>query len=89
MKRESFEHEKEERAVVQEIPPPQGGPPDLPNAVCEVGKYCEVDVASMIKEMVVAPYAEDWYVELVGSVSELYGLKAPVRKSGLSDGPVF
>ena len=43
----------------------------------------------MIKEVVVAPYAEDWFVKLVASVSELYGLKAPVRKSGLSDGPVF
>ena len=89
MKRKCFEREKEVRAVVREIPPPQGGLPDLSNAVCEVGKYCEVDVASMIKEVVVAPYAEDWFVKLVASVSELYGLKAPVRKSGLSDEPVF
>ena len=89
MKRKGFKHEKEERAVVQEIPPSQGDLPDLSNAVYDVGKYCEVDVASMIKEVVVAPCAEDWYVELVGSVSELYGLEAPVRRPRLSADPVF
>ena len=88
-KRKSFEHEKEVRAIVLEPPPSQGGSRDLSNAVYQIGKYCEVNVASMIKEVVLAPYAEDWFVELVGSISELYGLKAPVRKSSLSDAPVF
>lgn len=89
-KRKSFEHEKEVRAIALESPlPSQGSSCDLSSAFHEVGKYCEVNVASMIKEVVVAPYAEDWFVELVGSVSELYELKAPVRKSSLSAGPVF
>lgn len=74
-KRNSFEHEREVRAIsVADDPAPDGA-------------YREVNVERLIGEVVVAPQSEHWFVELVQSVMARYGSAAPVRRSTLADPP--
>ena len=81
-KRMSFEHEREVRALVLRVPSE-----DWP--IEARGRYCEVDLAELIGEIVVAPFAEDWFFDLVHSVAGRYGLGERVRASTLSDDPTF
>ena len=90
-KRKSFEHEREVRAIMLEIPP-SGGEGFVVGAVpsvYEVGAYHEVDTSMLIKEVLVPPYAEDWFTELVRATAETFKLGAPVRKSSLAVQPVW
>ena len=76
-KRKSFQHEQEVRAVVR-----HGG------NYTGVGFYVEVDLRVLVSEIVVAPFAETWFFELVSTLAKRYGLTQAV-KSGLSGKPVF
>ena len=80
-KRVSFEHEREVRALFL-----RDAPEDEPS---ETGCYCPVDLAKLVGEIVVAPFAEDWFLDLVRSLAERYGLGDRVRSSTLSDAPTF
>lgn len=98
-KRKSFEHESEVRAVNVDLPiPPFLEDPDLPwepttldlsKPTYETGAYRDVDISRLIHEVIVAPYADYWFVELVKSVAFRYGLQAPIRKSSLADEPTW
>ena len=91
-KRKSFEYEKEVRALFQRFPSVadvNAGPHDSPLEVCDVGIYIHVNLAELIKEVVVAPSAGDWFLELVGSVAHRYGLEVPIKRSLLADEPVW
>ena len=78
-KRKSFEHEHEVRAINLDLPlaPDFGdldgpsGPKaiDLSIATYEIGTYREVDLSRLINEVIVGPYASDWFTELVQSVT--------------------
>ena len=57
--------------------------------VYDIGKYFEVNLSFLIKEVIVAPYADNWFLELVKSVATRYDLKAPANKSGLTEEPVW
>lgn len=83
-KRKSFEHECEVRAIAW-----RDDEHHLYDDIDDIGKYSEVDIASLVKEVIVAPYAQDWFLELVVSVSKRYGLEALVRRSSLADEPNF
>ena len=83
-KRKSFEHEDEVRGIIQDIP--DGFPVDF-SPVYDAGNYYEVDLSILIHDVVVAPYAQDWLVELVQSVAARYNLEAPVNKSKLGEPP--
>ena len=87
-KRKSFEHETEVRAIIQDIPMNDGGL-DLSRDAHAVGTYVDVRVSQLIKEVVVAPYAEDWFLDLVQSISQMYGMLAPVYRSALGEAPVW
>ena len=78
-KRESFEPEREVRAIV-----PSGANPLAENAP---GAYYEVDPSILIEKVFVAPYAEDWLMELVQSVVKRHGLNASVCRSALAAKP--
>ena len=89
-KRQSFEHEKEVRALNYLILgegwhryEPGTQPP------FEVGTYLAVDIPTMIQEVVVAPYAPDWFTELVRSTAGRHHLRAPVTLSSLADDPMW
>jgi hypothetical protein len=77
-KRISFQHEQEVRAVYFETP-----------AEDATGGYCKVDLLKLVEEIVVAPFAEDWFVDLVRSPAERHGIGDRVRSSTLSDAPTF
>lgn len=77
-KRISFQHEQEVRALYVGIP-----------AEDATGGYCEVDLLRLVAEIVVAPFAEDWFVDLVRSLAERRGIGDRVRPSTLSDAPTF
>ena len=77
-KRISFQHEREVRAVYFCIPAEDAS-----------GGYCEVDIPRLVEEIVVAPFAEDWFVDLVRSLGKRYGIGDRVRPSSLSDAPTF
>ena len=87
-KRTSFEYEHEVRAVTMNVPS-QDGAVDLSTDICDTGLYYDVDIALLVEEVVVAPHAEDWFVELVQSVAARYNLKVPVRRSSLADAPTW
>ena len=88
-KRLSFSHEREVRAV--HIDMPEGSYKrdlsDFPTGF-DVGIYYKVDLSLLIQEIIVAPYADDWFLELVKSVLARYELEVPVNKSNLAIPPV-
>ena len=88
-KRKSFEHEREVRAIIRK--PYRANNQIIADGpdICDVGIYCGVDVHTLIKEVFVPPYAEDWFAELVQATAETYGLQAPVKRSALSALPVW
>ena len=87
-KRKSFEHEREVRALTQKIPS-RDGQTDLTHDVYDFGAYYEVDLSCLIEEVVVAPYAPRWFLELVRSVAKKYDLQASVHKSSLAEDPIW
>ena len=90
-KRKSFEHEREVRAIILEMPPSgdDGFIIGRQPPVYEIGAYHEVDTSILIKEVLVPPYAEDWFTELVQATAETFKLGALVRKSSLAVQPVW
>ncbi len=91
-KRKHFEYEKEVRALFQRIPSVadvNAGPHESPLEVCDVGIYVDVNLTELIKEVVVAPSAGDWFRELVESVARGHGLEVPIRRSLLADEPIW
>ena len=66
-----------------------GGKVDLSKDLCAVGKYQQVNVSTLVKQVVISPYAQDWFGELVASVARRYGLEVPVGKSALAEPPTW
>ena len=87
-KRRSFEHEREVRAITRNIPA-SGASLDTPQETGATGSYFAVDLSLLIEEVIVAPYADSWFLELVQAVAARYGLTASVSRSGLSESPVW
>lgn len=87
-KRKSFEHEKEVRAVIQELPITDKG--------IEVGKpnnqpgiKIPVLLNNLIVGIHVAPTAPTWLADIVAEVSAKYNVSASVKQSNLYSEPVF
>ena len=76
-KRESFEHEREVRAVVLTIPT-KDGKVDTSQEMSDIGNYYGVDLSLLVQEVIVAPYAPEWFLALIKSVAARYNLDAPV-----------
>ena len=96
-KRKSSEHETEVRVINIDLPLPSGifdsdipfEPLDLSRAKHNVGSYRNVDLSTLVNELIVAPYSEDWFIELVCSVAARYALDVPVMRSSLADIPTW
>jgi hypothetical protein len=92
-KRMSFAHEQEARfwhwdgeLFVQrsnQDDAPANQLPVLP------GKNIRVDLDKLIERVHVAPTTPTWFLELVKSVLDKYGLQKEVMRSSLDDGPVM
>ena len=79
-KRQDFKHEQEVRAIILKILT-SGKRADFSQDICDIGKYYEVDLSLLIQEVIVAPLAQDWFLQLVESITDRYNLGAPVIKS--------
>ena len=55
--------------------------------IWKVGKWLKVDVNTLIREVIISPYAGTWLTETVESVVRRYGFTFPVSRSGLLDLP--
>jgi hypothetical protein len=86
-KRKSFEHEREVRAVIQDLPETKGDKLGIENA--DLGMNMEVDVDDLVENVYVAPTSPLWYRDLVQEVMERYDIVRPVIRSSLDDQPVY
>jgi hypothetical protein len=93
-KRKSFEHERELRAVMQELPSkadPDGKTDSvidrIPNG--EEGRGVSVQLPDIIERVYIAPTSPAWFQEIVRSVTAKYKLDAPVEQSALDRLPEF
>ncbi len=97
-KRKEYEHEQEVRLVVDIDPFVMDalnnqtvdsfleiGLPDI----CDIGMLFNIDVDTLIDEVIVSPYAENWITETVRSVVDKYGFNFRVNPSTLLDSPAL
>jgi hypothetical protein len=89
VKRLSFAHEREVRAVISSIfhTPPQTT--KLPPDPVPSGISLDVDIDLLIEDVFVAPRTEDWVRDAIQSILENFGLNRIVQDSSLSGSPVF
>ena len=87
-KRKSFMHEQEVRAISD-----RGSPQDEVYQKLRdkdlTGVYYEVDLSLLIKKVIVAPFAPDYFLELVKSVTKRYNFNFPIVKSTQADDPTW
>ena len=88
-KRKSFEYEREVRAITMNAVPHDTERLGTSAEWTGAGIYCQVNLDLLIEEVIVAPQAEDWFVDLVQSVVKRYGLKAHVTRSDLASSPPY
>lgn len=48
------------------------------------GKYITVNLNELIDEIILSPYAEDWYIELIKDVCVKFGINKEIKKSELA-----
>jgi hypothetical protein len=76
-KRNSFEHEKEFRALINEH--------DTNDAI----KQVKVNARDLIKMVYVCPKAPSWFYEIVVDVVKQYGVGVPIEKSAMYTRPTY
>ena len=85
-KRKSFEHEKELRAIISNIPNDKG----TDNSLIESpGFNLPVDIESLIEEVYVSPSSSKWFRQLVKSVTKKFGVELEIQNSRLDETPVY
>ncbi len=87
-KRQSFQHEQELRAVIQEAPT-RDGKLDLSNPPTGTGELVPVALESLLREVIVAPTAPGWFRDLTKAITIRYGINTMVNQSQLDEAPVF
>jgi hypothetical protein len=87
-KRKSFEHERELRAVIQDLPS-KDGKLNLSKPLFDDGIYVSVDLNTLIDKIYLAPTCCKWLHELAKSVTKKYELDKEVLQSSLDDVPVY
>jgi hypothetical protein len=93
-KRKSFEHERELRALIQDLPTkpdPRGSAIGVFNYVPNpnTGRVVPVKVPELVEKVYVAPAAPAWFHHLVTSITAKYALDVPVEQSALDQIPEF
>jgi hypothetical protein len=81
VKRRSFEHEREVRALVS------GSFSESDNTPS--GLSIEVDLPRLIERVYVAPGSPDWLLALVENVTHRFGLGIPIVRSSLDEQPLY
>jgi Protein of unknown function (DUF2971) len=92
-KRRSFEHENEIRALVYTV--------RRDGEICYIDKnqvlqnheftndgiYVPISLNILIEKIYVSPKSSKWFLDLVKSISKMYGLNKEIIRSNLYDGP--
>ncbi|OAQ54845.1 hypothetical protein HTG_04560 [Natrinema mahii] len=78
-KRQSFNHEKEYRVVVQNQEQMEKS---------SSGEYIDCKLGELVHEVYVHPSAAGWFCDLVERVTSDYGLDVAVKQSSLFDDPI-
>lgn len=76
-KRKSFEHEREVRALL------------LDDECQDRGKLVPCNLEVLIEEVSVSPKAPPWFIHLLNSVNDKYGIAVKVSPSELTEDPFF
>lgn len=84
-KRESFEHEREVRVVLQDGKHGNAWP-FRENE--DLGKLVQVDLEAVVKAVIVAPTSPAWFRDLVSSVTSRYAYQFSVSQSSMDAEPV-
>lgn len=87
-KRKSFEHEREVRAIIQELPI-EGDSVVVGKPNLNPGQYVKVELTLLIQTVRVAPTSPSWLRDLVEAVCRKYGYNWVVAKSSLDAEPVY
>lgn len=87
-KRQEFAHEQEVRAIFSPYYE-HDTTIDMSPRPARLGVYVRVDPSILIQEIVIAPYSQKWFIDLVGSVANRYGLGDRVTPSSLSEEPTW
>ena len=88
-KKTSFEHEKELRAIIQELRYKKNGEIDWSKPLFDDGIYVQIDLGVLIDKIYLAPTSPKWLFELVKSITKKYKLDKDVLQSSLDDAPVY
>jgi hypothetical protein len=96
-KRKAYTHENEVRAIITKYPKvgiedgvPLNSKPIAGEEIPESGVFVELNLTKLIENIVVTPYSEPWFVDIVTSVAEKYGLPSGiVIESELKADPVY
>jgi len=88
-KRKSFEHEKELRAIIQELYYKKNGESKWSKPLFDDGIYIQVDLGVLVDKIYLAPTSPKWLFELVKSIIKKYKLDKDVCQSSLDDAPVY
>ena len=88
-KRMSFEHEREVRAVIQDMGSGYEVYGNKKHVPLVPGLLIPVDLEHLVESVYVAPGAEEWFAKLVEKLVRRYGYKWPVCHSDLSRDPVY
>jgi hypothetical protein len=83
-KRKSFEHEREVRALIQEIPDGIYSKDKF-----EYGKNINIDLNCLIEKIYISPIAPRWFFDLVKKILIRYGFDKEVVYSNLNDTPIY
>lgn len=81
-KTKAYEFEKEVRILVDRF----AG--EFETQITETGMPIKVSPQTLLRSIVIAPEAPQWFETLVREVSQRYGIVAPVRRSALTREPV-
>jgi hypothetical protein len=87
-KRKSFEHEREVRGLIQELPH-KDGKIDVDKRNDKTGLAIGVSLGSFVKTIHLSPISPLWLADLVSRVVEKYEVHCEVRKSDLYSSPVY
>ena len=96
-KRKEYEFEREVRIIIdpdqfitdyfsKEISVKDILEKDAPD-ICNAGMPYNIDVKTLVGEVITSPHTEDWITETVKDVVRQYNFQFPVSKSGLLDPP--
>lgn len=88
-KRNSFEHEREYRAIMQPLKRKKNGDIDFKKSSLKDGLYVPVDLDKLVETVHISPTCPTWQKDVAQSLLKKYKLNRNVRQSKLSEKPLY